>query len=240
MLNIKYIKILFITFSVLLFVLSCVKENKPPDCRKPANPTVQNQIKINEGDTIRLTASGVKDATYTWTGPNNFYSSLQNPSLNNVNFTQAGKYWVKARTGYCYSDSVATEVFIKSDSTCRLADNWGNFENSGKGPFFMVTNCIVASGGQYSISSRNQDSTILINIIFKNKPVANGVYSLTNNPNPGNGQVYYKITINPGNASFYANTYPAFVKVANGKINVVVCGANFQNLGIFDANISCK
>ena len=71
----------------------------------------------------QLNAGGVDGATYYWSGPNFFYAEGPNPVLHGVSIFNSGDYWVKARIGYCYSDSVATNLLVKSDSTCQLGDN---------------------------------------------------------------------------------------------------------------------
>ena len=60
------------------------------------------------GDTLHLSALSVATvATYTWTGPNNFTDSVQNPIHANMTAADTGWYYVSADTGYCtYIDSV--------------------------------------------------------------------------------------------------------------------------------------
>ena len=50
----------------------------------PATPIAGSNSPICEGATLQLTASDAFGATYTWTGPNGFTSSLQNPTIDNV------------------------------------------------------------------------------------------------------------------------------------------------------------
>ncbi len=59
------------------------------------------------GGTILLSASNVTNATYRWTGPNGYVSTLQNPSITNATLTQTGWYQVKDTIPGCtYTDSV--------------------------------------------------------------------------------------------------------------------------------------
>ena len=53
-------------------------------------------------------------ATYSWTGPNGFTSSLQNPVINNVTVANAGSYSVTVTVGQCTSTSATTSVVINS------------------------------------------------------------------------------------------------------------------------------
>jgi gliding motility-associated-like protein len=58
------------------------------------NPTASS-TSICEGDTLTLTANpsgGVAPYTFSWTGPNGYVSTDENPVINNVNSTNAGVY----------------------------------------------------------------------------------------------------------------------------------------------------
>ena len=50
----------------------------------PATPTAANNGPILAGTTLNLTASTVDGTTYSWTGPNGFTSTDQNPSISNA------------------------------------------------------------------------------------------------------------------------------------------------------------
>jgi hypothetical protein len=60
----------------------------------PATPTAANNGPIIEGNTLNLTASTVSDTTYSWTGPNGFVSTNQNPSISNATPAASGTYTV--------------------------------------------------------------------------------------------------------------------------------------------------
>jgi len=69
----------------------------------PAAPIVGNNGPLCEGQTLNLTASDVPGATYSWTGPNGFSSSLQNPSIPNVTLAELGDYLVTVTVNGCTS-----------------------------------------------------------------------------------------------------------------------------------------
>ena len=228
-----------VLMTMLYCLSSCVKEALPPDCKKPGKPTINTPVSLKEGDTLRLSASGSSSgAQYVWSGPNNFYSSSPNPQINFATIANGGTYWLKALVGYCYSDSVSTIVTVKGDTTCNLGDNGAEFPNGSGGAFSMKTSCSSGSNG-YQINSERVDSSISVLIKMAQKPTKRGVYTLTNNPNPANGQIFYQIKDIYGNI-FYNTTFaPCYVKVGNGKINIVICQIPFEHIGVFSANISC-
>jgi hypothetical protein len=78
-------------------------------------PVAGNNGPLCPGQTLQLTASAIAGATYSWTGPNGFTSSLQNPSLDTVSLSRAGLYSVTAvTTGCSISSAGSTNVTINT------------------------------------------------------------------------------------------------------------------------------
>ena len=79
----------------------------------PVAPTLGSNNPVCWYSTISLTASGNAGATYTWTGPNGFSSSLQNPNHIHSLFPDTGYYYCQQFIGGCYSpfDSVFVHMF---------------------------------------------------------------------------------------------------------------------------------
>jgi len=94
----------------------------------PTSPLVSNNGPKCVGDNITLTASNVQGATYSWSGPNNFTSSLQNPVLNNVTTNMAGDYSVIAITSSCVSIPSKTLVEV---NTIPIAPTLSSYPVSG-------------------------------------------------------------------------------------------------------------
>jgi len=93
--------------------------------------TTANNGPICEGATLQLSASTVTGATYSWTGPNGFTSSLQNPSIPNATTAASGTYSVTLTvSGSTYSPVTnTTAVTVIADgascndgSACTLGD----------------------------------------------------------------------------------------------------------------------
>ncbi len=77
-------------------------------------PVAGNNGPVCAGTTLNLTATTIAGATYSWTGPNGFTSTLQNPSIANVNSTEAGTYSVIATVAGCASAPATTVVSISA------------------------------------------------------------------------------------------------------------------------------
>lgn len=78
----------------------------------PAAPTAGNNGPIVEGATLNLTATTIANATYAWTGPNNFTSSQQNPSIANAAPSVTGTYVVAVTVNGCTSTSASTSATV--------------------------------------------------------------------------------------------------------------------------------
>lgn len=78
----------------------------------PGAPVVPASISVCENGNINLTASTIVGATYSWTGPGGFTSSLQNPVITSATSANAGTYTVSASVGGCNGPSASTTVTI--------------------------------------------------------------------------------------------------------------------------------
>jgi hypothetical protein len=81
-------------------------------CTSVVAATAANSGAACPGTTVTLTATGPAGATYSWTGPNGFTSTQQNPTLPNVTSAAAGNYTVKVSvtTGACANFALTTVV----------------------------------------------------------------------------------------------------------------------------------
>lgn len=78
----------------------------------PPPPTAGNNGPIWTGMTLNLTASTVPGATYSWTGPNGFNSTTQNPSILNATTNHSGTFSVTASIGGCASAPSPTTATV--------------------------------------------------------------------------------------------------------------------------------
>ena len=92
-----------------------------PACLPPPAPTAGNNGPLWAGMTLKLTASTVAGATYSWAGPNGFTSTNQNPSIVNASTNASGLFSVSAATGGCTSAPGTTTIIVNppADVTIR-------------------------------------------------------------------------------------------------------------------------
>lgn len=69
----------------------------------PASPTLTNSTPVCVGSALSLFTSAVNGASYQWSGPNNFSSTLQNPVITDVVLASAGNYEVRISVNGCSS-----------------------------------------------------------------------------------------------------------------------------------------
>jgi hypothetical protein len=76
-------------------------------------PTAGNTGPYCAGGTISLTASTIADATYSWTGPNGYTSTAQNPTIPNATTAMSGTYSVTATVTGVTSPAGTTIVTVE-------------------------------------------------------------------------------------------------------------------------------
>jgi hypothetical protein len=80
----------------------------------PAAPVASNNGPICVGQTLQLSASTIASAAYSWTGPNGFTSSQQNPSIASATLAASGTYSVTAIVSSCSSAPAMTNTVVNT------------------------------------------------------------------------------------------------------------------------------
>ena len=153
--------------------IGCVDEITYQIPAAPAIPNASNNSPLCSGATLQLRADTIAGATYYWTGPNGFTSTLQNPTIANANLTIVGTYAVMAIIGQCSSAVASTNVTIittpvASSNSPRCAGqtlsltvtaitgatySWtgpNSFSSTSQNPFISTTT--MADSGLYNVS----------------------------------------------------------------------------------------
>ncbi len=132
------------------------------------------------GQTIQLNATG--GGTYSWTGPNGFSSTLQNPTIPNLTATNVGTYTVTVTNSGCSATATTTVVLntgptvnlTPSNTACSSATN-GTIDvvaNSGN-PGYNVSWTGPANGNPTGIEIATNGSNYLI------QSLPAGTYTIT-------------------------------------------------------------
>ena len=182
------------------------------DPNPPNTPTITAVNNICSGNTLNLAASTTSTgtATYTWSGPNSFSSTAQNPSISNISTAFSGTFSVIVTINNCSSapgtknitvDSTPQQPTINTNSPV-CYDSTLNLSASTASPGTMT----------YTWSGPNSFSSSLQNLSINNVTNANaGVYSVTatstancvSSPKTATVQVNPTPVINPRNDTTY-------------------------------------
>jgi hypothetical protein len=142
----------------------------------PAAPTATNNGPICNGSALNLAASVVAGATYSWTGPNSFTSSVQNPSIPAATVAASGIYSVTVSVNGCTSTAGTTTATVNGIPATPAPTNNGPV---CEGSALNLTNAAVA-GATYSWTGPNSFTSSAQNpSIPAATTAASGIYSVT-------------------------------------------------------------
>ncbi len=88
-------------------------------CVPPTLVTASSNSPVNEGSAINLSATSSGGLSYSWSGPNGFSSTLQNPIIASAANYMAGTYTVTVKsTGNCAASATTIVTIIQN---CKIA-----------------------------------------------------------------------------------------------------------------------
>ena len=168
------------TYSLTISVGSCTSTNTAevtisvnPSPTATASATATD---ICEGDDIELAATAVGGATYSWSGPNGFSSTDQNPTIPNTTSADGGTYSLVVTQGGCSSTNIA-EVTINVNTTPTATAGATDTEICEGSDIELNANTI--GGATYAWSGPNGFSSTDQNPTIPNATTADaGTYSL--------------------------------------------------------------
>ena len=141
--------------------------------------TASSNSPICEGDNLTMNASA--GSTYSWTGPNGFTSSIQNPTITNITAASSGLYSVTV-TNTCGTGSSNTQVQVGLKPTAGIA----------------VTQTVICEGDTVYLTANGGNSYYWYG--------PNGFNSILSNPtvnnfSGANAGAYYLVATNTDNCS---------------------------------------
>ncbi len=171
----------------------------------PASPTVGNNGPLCTGQSLSLTATTIANATYSWSGPNGFSSTIQNPVRTSLTTLDAGNYSLTATVNGCTSVAAITNVQITTLTPTPVVSN--------NGPLCPGQNLQLSAssipGATYTWNGPNSYTSTLQNPSINNVSTTEaGIYSVTATTS-GCG------TSSAGNTTLIVNTLPPAPTVSN-------------------------
>lgn len=108
-------------------LINCGGKDDPLPCVPPDGPAVKKMIVLDAGQPFTLTASLIANATYKWTGPSNYTSTLQNPTaIAAATEDMSGEYKCVVTVAGCASLPVSTFVLVRGILDDPRGDGNGN------------------------------------------------------------------------------------------------------------------
>lgn len=126
----------------------------------PSKPTISTNSPVCAGAKIELSTDAV--GTYTWSGPNSFTSTEQNPEITNATAASAGDYTLTVKVGNCSSEPETTTIVVNSIPSTPVPTNDGP-QCDGEDitlSVASVTNATYEWSGPNSFSSTDREPTI--------------------------------------------------------------------------------
>jgi len=142
----------------------------------PAAPSAGSNSPICSGFTLSLTANTISGATYSWTGPNSFSNTSQNPSIAGISSSEAGTYSVNVSVNGCIGPNGTTSVVVNNSPSSPTAGS-NSPVCSGQ---TLSLNATTISGATYAWSGPNSFSSTLQNPTISGvTTLASGTYSVS-------------------------------------------------------------
>lgn len=113
----------------------------------PPPPVPTSNSPICEGDDLMLDGPFVAGATYSWTGPNSFTSSFEDPIITNVTSIVAGVYTLTISIGGCAGSSGTVSVSTVPSPTANSASLSACDTGGGLAIFDLTTVNNTINGG---------------------------------------------------------------------------------------------
>ncbi|MFN3852669.1 MAG: hypothetical protein ACK4NY_24790, partial [Spirosomataceae bacterium] len=158
-------------------------------------PTVSasSNSPICQGTTLNLMSLGTAGSTFSWTGPNGFNSTLQNPSVSNVSTAATGTYIVTATLNGCTA-TASVAVSIRPVPVVTATNN----SPICVGANLSLTAAGGATGMTYIWSGPNGFTSNLQNPSITNATTAaSGVYTLTSTASGCSATSTTSVTVRP-------------------------------------------
>jgi len=180
----------------------------------PAAVTPTNNGPVCSGATLNLTAPAVVGATYSWTGPNIYTSTQQNPTISPTTTANTGTYSVTVTVNGCTSPAGTTSVVVNNTPNPPVPAINGNATPAAiceGGTITLTANNIA--GATYAWTGPNGYTAAVRNPppLTNVTAAAGGTYSLT--------VTIGGCTSNPATVTIVVNTLPVVPTVSN----VTIC-----------------
>jgi hypothetical protein len=139
----------------------------------PVTPIAGSNTPVCIDNTLSLTAISTPGSTYSWTGPNSFTSSVQNPSLTNISAVAAGYYSVIATLDGCNSAAATTPVIVNPRPFVNISATPADSICNGATVIFTAVPANTGTGITYKWTKNASFTTLSTTNIYSSATLAN-------------------------------------------------------------------
>jgi predicted heme/steroid binding protein len=177
-----------------------------------------------EGAQLLLTCNTIPFATYSWSGPSGFVSSVQNPGISNATTTNAGEYTVIVSEPACGTESSTVTIQVGVSLNGLNPGSNSPVCNSGT----INLSAVSRSGLSYFWSGPNGFTSSSVNPSILGATAGNaGIYSLEVST-PGCGTLHYQTTVFVVQPSGYSASSNSPL-CSNTALNLISNGSSFSS-----------
>lgn len=225
-------------FICILSLFSCAT-NENITCYLPDNTASSNSPLVPGGTlNLKTTSTTNLDVSYSWTGPNNFQSNLQNPIITDITPAMSGEYKLKTIKGICESNESTVVVEISAPNiSCNPDTNTLVFEGDMFNPLEFST-YTTNYNQNFKILASSLDGSLTIEFASEEKPVP-GIYRICSDC-PTSFLEKDQVCVSLNFADYtHAREGLVYLSSSNGKLTATFCNVIFNQSG-FTFNTSAK
>ena len=131
----------------------------------PDAPEINNNAPLCVGDDLLFSTNLISGSIYQWTGPNGFYSSLQNPEIQNISSINSGNYTLTCLVNGCESEITNKDIIINENPVLDLGNDTIICKDVSfvlnTGSFSQYLWQDGSTGSTYSVTSKGDYSVIV-------------------------------------------------------------------------------
>lgn len=132
---------------------------------RPTDPVISFTTPVCVGSTLELNATSTPGgATFNWTGPSSFTSSVANPTIPNIQTYHGGTYSVQADLAGCLSGISSATVTVLQPTSSAMS------KSICEGETYNFNGELISTPGTYTANFKNRqgcDSTSILNLSIK-------------------------------------------------------------------------
>jgi hypothetical protein len=198
-------------------------------CIDASAQSISSNSPVCQGKNLQLTSSG--GVSYSWSGPNGFSSTLQNPQILNATLPSSGVYSVAISDASSNVSTATTNVVINPTPIAVATSNTA-CEGMSVVLSSVNANPVISSGLSYTWSGSNGFTSTFQNPVLANVSTArSGIYTVTiSTAQACTATATSSLNVNPTPASPSVQNYVSCAEDAPFTLSATPSAANMQLL----------